>query len=61
MSKAREALIQLRNGMRGNDDWMCNDRKPGGATPPTGDDYNVLFDLVLDALAAAGIPYRDGE
>jgi hypothetical protein len=58
-TKARDALIALRNGMRANDDYLDDDTKPNGAQSPTGDDYNVLFDLVLDALSAAGIQYRE--
>jgi hypothetical protein len=57
---AFEALVMLRDGMRGNDDYLNDEDKPGGSTVPGTADYNTLFDLVLDALHAVGIPYRDG-
>jgi hypothetical protein len=57
----RSALVNLRDGMRANDDRLNDDGKPGGATAPDGDNYNELFDLVQDALKAAGIPYREVE
>jgi hypothetical protein len=59
--KLRAALIALRDGMRANDDALNDDAGPNGAQAPTGDDYNTLFDLVQDALNAAGIPYRDDK
>jgi hypothetical protein len=55
---AYRALVVLRDAMTANDDAINDDTKPGGAHAPTGDDYNDLFDLVLDALKAAGIPLR---
>jgi hypothetical protein len=59
-AKLRNALRNLRDGMRANDDYLDDDDKAGGATAPDGDNYNDLFDLVQDALKAAGIPYREG-
>ncbi len=55
---AIEALIQLRDGMRANDEQLNDETRPGGPRAPTGDNYNDLFDLVQDALRAAGIAYE---
>jgi len=56
MGKSRKALVNLVRGMIANDDILNDDNGPNGSQAPTGDDYNVLFDLVMDAANAAGVP-----
>jgi hypothetical protein len=60
-AKLRAALANLRDAMRAHDDKLNDDDQPCGAQSPTGDDYNDLFCLVLDALRDAGMSLTAGS
>lgn len=52
-----DALARIRAAVKAHDDRLNDDEKPGGATSPTGDDYNDVFALIMDGAPAD--PLRD--